>query len=221
MPDWDSLADTYADAVKSAFPLHRLVLVVLGLLGSIAAQHLTHKSVVETIVRLPLDSIRLGEGGFLQRGMVADLVIGFLLALCAWVISGGLVRLVYALASRSIDLQSRMRATTAGIERDGKAPLDEVKMLSEFIDSALELPRKRLRSINAGGELAAGIACAGFVAAFWGNALDAAVGAIAMAAAVVYHVVGTRVFLSEYLGPALLKSSLMGKELPSPRDAVV
>ncbi|WP_428416821.1 hypothetical protein [Methylibium sp.] len=221
MADWNLLADKYAEAAKSVFPLHRLILVILGFLGSIAVQNQSCKSILETIMRWPLRELMFGGDGLLVNAVIADLFAGITLAVIGWMFSYGILRLVYWLAARSVDLPARVVKATEMFAKDTQRDADEIKSLLGLIDSMLEIPRKRLRAFNAGAEFAAGVAACCLVFSYWGNTVDFTAGIVAMFICLALHARAVQVFLEAYLGPALIKSKLLGKSPPAPGDAII
>lgn len=215
MIDWSTVSETYADAVKSVFPAERFVLAAIGVIGTVTIRAQEYKSVVESILRQPIKDISLSEGSLLARLSLGDFVIAMLLVLAAVLVSYMAKRFVFHLAARSTSLDARMSAFAGTVGTAGGKTADELKSILDLTDRVLSAPRKKLRSLHAAAELSAGLAVGGFVAAVWGNSLDVAIGCMATISLLTLHVLGTRSFLAQYLGPALFRASVLKQPMPS------
>lgn len=215
MIDWSDVSDTYADAVRSVFPAERLAIAALGVLGTVAVRSQQYKSVVESILRQPIASVNMSPGSPFASLSMADVAIALALVGAAVLVSYLAKRFVFHLAARSTSLESRMNSFARGLAARDRVSLDQVKSVLDITDRVLVNPKRRLRSLHAAAELSAGLAVGALVASTWGNVLDVAVGAVSAAAVLGIHVMATRTFLAQYLGPSLFRAAVLGQPLPS------
>jgi F0F1-type ATP synthase assembly protein I len=218
--DWDKVADTYSDAVATVLPLRRFVLVGVGMLEAASIRHQNYDSVALSMAMHPLKSLSTEAGRLFDTATVADVCLALGLAVAAWALSVTVLKALFRIASGAVDLHARMRKVMGG-EAGNLAikSLDDLDKLTKFVDSALAGARKKLKSIYAAAELCAGIAVAAFVGAYWGNILDVLIGLGAFVVMIGLHIIGLQVFLSRYMGPALLQARYLGQPLPEPGSA--
>lgn len=216
---WEALGSTYVDAATTAFPLHRAVLFVAGLIGSIAVHHKTQTSVFATIAQYPLADIASLSTGPMSKATFADVLVGLAAVLLGWGLTRIGLRQIFSLAARLTDLWANVKRSELRMSINADQPLTDRQKALELIDGALKEPRARLRSINALAELTCGIGIASLVSSYWGNWIDAAIGGASLIASLALQVVAVRFFLAEYLGPALSKARLQAKKPPGPSSA--
>lgn len=220
MSAWESVGTTYIEAATSAMPLHRALVFAVGLGGSVAVREQTHLSIFETLARIPLSDMTSLATGPLSKAVFADVLLGIALVVGGWVFSRLMLRAVFALAARSTNLWERARASAARSPIDPEQPLADRQAALELIDKSLDEPRARLRSRGAAAELTASLGLGCLLAAYWGNALDGILGVALTVVAVGLQVSSVRLFLSDYLGPAMLKARVLGKKPPLPTSIV-
>ncbi len=221
MADWDTVADTYSEAIATALPLRRIVLVGIGMLEAASVRDQSYKSVSQTMAMQPLKSLTAESDGLFKNADVADVALAIALVVAACVLSNLVLKAVFVLAAKAVDLDARMKESTKSASGNlAVKSIDDLKKLAKFVETALKGPRRKLQSIAAAAELSAGVSVAALVGAHWGNALDVLIGAAALVLVFVLHVLGTRVFLSKYMGPALLQARYLGQPLPEAADAV-
>jgi len=208
---WESVSDEYKDAAKAVFPLHRLFTASAVFVGAIATRNQTHLSIIETLLNVPLKSLNFDDKGFLAAAMIQDAAWGILFTAIGWLISSFALRKMFNWIAKLIKFNARVILPQPG----EKISVDEIKTSLELLDTALSSPRKRLHKLNSASELFFGCAAAGLAATYWGNILDFAIAATLLVAAIALHGLAIKIFLSDYLGPALYKASLLGKKLPT------
>jgi hypothetical protein len=212
MSAWDSISSTYVEAATSALPLHRAVIFVAGFGGSLAVRQQTHLSIFETVARIPLSElISLSTGPF-SKAVFADVLIGVALVTSSWIFSRLVLRTVFALAARSTNLWERARISAAQAPIDPKQSLADRQAALELIDKSLDEPRARLRSRGSAAELIGGLGLGYLLASHWGNLLDGLLGAVLALVSISLQVGSVQLFLSDYLGPAMLKAQLQGRK---------
>lgn len=220
MADWDTVADTYSDAVAAVLPLRRIALVGIGMLEAYSIRDQAYKSVTETMVMHPLKSLTAEDDGLFVDATVADICISLGLVIAACFVSSLMLKVIFSMAARAVDLKERMKAVTQSAAGNmAVRSIDDLEKLSKFVEGALGGVRKKLRSVNAAAEFCAGVSVAAFVGAHWGNILDVLIGALALVLVLALHIQGVKVFLSRYMGPALLQARYLGQPFPEPGDA--
>jgi hypothetical protein len=127
-------------------------------------------------------------------------------------LSKALIRLAYGLVDRATDASAK----AASLDKSWLLGLsiEERTSALELVDSGLTEPRARLRTLTCLNELLVGIGTIFIVAAFWGNGLDGAAGAVALVGAIFSHMFAIHVFLTDYYGAAIAKAHLQGKLIP-------
>lgn len=217
MSAWDSIGSTYVEAATSALPLHRAVVFTAGLGGSITVrQQPTHLSIFETLARIPLSElISLSTGPF-SKAVFADVLFGIALVTSGWIFSRLVLWAVFSLAARSTNLWKRARASAEQTPINPEQSLADRQAALELIDKSLSEPRSRLRSRAASAELLAGLGLGCLLAAYWGNILDGLLGTVLIVLSIGLQVSSVKLFLTDYLGPAMLKARLQGRKPPNP-----
>ncbi len=216
MSAWESFGSTYLEAASAALPLHRLVLFAFGCVGSIAVKHQTHLSVLES-----LSYIRLGElidfkSPLLKDATVANVLIGIGLALAGWIIARALIWLTFTLASKATNLSKNIPQPPANAANGVLAPPADRHQMVALIEASLEIPRVRLRAMNAFVELSGGMAAGCAIASIWGNAIDMVASIAFLLTAICIGIFAVTLFFNEYFGPALYIAQLQGKPPPTP-----
>lgn len=216
MSVWDSIGTTYVEAATSTLPLHRVLVFTAGFVGSLAVHQQTHLSIFETIARIPLSDLTSLSNGPLGKAVFADVLLGIALAFLGWCFSRVVLRTTFALAARSTNLWERARTSTTNAPSDPHQSLSERQTALELIDKSLIEPRARLRSRCAAAELLGGLGIGCLIGAHWGNLLDVLLGTVMTVASVGLQVSAVQLFISDYLGPAMLKAKLQGRKPPDP-----
>lgn len=213
MSAWDEISSTYAEAATQALPLHRVVVFVIGFLVSLAVQHKTHLSAIETLAVLPLSELISLDKGFLSKATAANILWALAATLLGVTLSKGLVRLSYSLVDRATGASSK----AASLDKSWLSGLsiEDRNSAVALMESGLTEPRGRLRALTGLNELLVATGSVFLIASFWGNMLDGAIGVTALVVAVFTHVFAIHIFLSDYYGAALAKAHLQGK--PSPK----
>lgn len=215
---WDAISDAYGEAVKSALPLHRLVIAIFALLAIAVAPNHEYKSIIESIARTDLSELEWGQDGVFANVTFGDILLVFALVFTGWCFSRLLLRLIFGLAAGSVDLKLALTEAAAAWPKPA-LDFETVKSQVEFLDFLIEPTKRQLRKLNAIAELFAAIGLGFLIVSYWGGALDSALGASSLLIAVLYHIKAVRIFLSGYIGPALHKSSILGRKLPSIADS--
>lgn len=211
---WESIGDTYVDAAKSALPLHRVVVVLIGFVGAIATRKQTHLSLLETISNLPFKGLNFEGSGFLEAARLGDVLVGLGLALAGWAVAKAIVRLVFAWAAKLTDFKRRI----GELPKLAGQSVSELETALKILDTSLAQPKNKLRAMSAAAELCSGVGVAALIGSVWGNVLDASVGITFLGVAFAVQFNAVRFFFSDYLGPALHKAKLLGKKVPSLAD---
>ena len=219
MSAWEAVSSTYVAAATAALPLQRIVVFVVGFVGSLAVTSQTHLSVLETIAKIELSKLTSLTTGPLALASIGNVLIGLGLVVVAWALSRSLLWAVFALGAKSTDLWSRVSAAKSGKSDQPFMEPSERLAAVALLDASLLETRARLRAMSAFAELLCGLFAGCSIGFFWGNALDLAVGLCFFAAAFGLHIAAVRLFLAEYFGPALLRAQLQGRRHPTPLNA--
>ncbi len=214
MSVWDSISTTYVEAATSALPLHRAVVFATGLGGSLAVRQQTHLSIFETVARIPLSELASLSAGPLGNAVFADVLFGIALVTSGWLFSRLVLWVVFTLAARSTNLWERASAAQTPI--DPQQSLADRQAALDLIDKSLSEPRARLRARGAAAELLGGVGIGCLVGAYWGNVLDGLLGAVWLLVSIGLQVSSVRLFLADYLGPAMVKAQLQGRKPSGP-----
>jgi hypothetical protein len=219
MSAWETFGSTYVEAATSAIPLHRLMVVVAGFIGSLIAPNLTHLSAIESILRINIASLVDLSAGPLSAASIANILVGVAFAVVAWGASRAIVKFTFYLAAHLTELEEKVKKAveTASFAGPEIAISDRQAMVS-FVETTLELPRKKIRSLHSMIELAFGLGLGSLVASFWGNILDAVVGIALLFVGTFLSGLSVRHFLSDYYGHAMFRARLQGKKNPTPID---
>lgn len=211
---WDSVSEAYGEAVKSALPLHRLLVAVIAILA-IALLHVhEYKSIFESLARIEISMLKWGDGGILADSTLGDVFLSGAVVVSGWCFSRILLRLIFALAEGALNLKSVLAQQMAAWPKPA-LDFSTVKAQIEFLDSTIEPTRKHIRALNTVAEFAAAIGLGFLVCFYWGNILDLLIAILAIAIACYFNYRAINLFLSSYIGPSLHKSSILGRKLPS------
>lgn len=220
MSTWETVGTTYVEAVTSAMPLHRALVFATGFSGSLAVRDQTHLSIVETLARVPLSNLTSLATGPLSKAIFADVLLGIALVVGGWVLARLVLRAVFALAARSTKLWERAGASAAQSPLDLTQSLSDRQAALDLIEKSLDEPRSRLRVRAAAAEVTAGFGIGCLAATYWGNVLDGLLGAFLLMLLIALQVSSVRLFLADFLGPAIVKARLLGREPPIPTSVV-
>lgn len=218
MSAWESFGSTYLEAASSALPLHRLLVVASGFIGSVAVANQTHLSVFETVASLSLLGLLDLKSGPFASATLANVFAGIGLAFIAWIGSRALLRAVFSAAAGLTKLHQRVAEVMAASKTKSTDPLSDRQAMVALIDSALEQPRAHIRALNAGMEFSLALALGLSASAWWGNLLDFSLAFAFLAVSVGLAFTSVKVFLSDYLGAAMLRAQLQGRRAPSPGE---
>lgn len=216
MSAWESFGSTYLEAASATLPLHRLVLFAFGFVGSIAVNHKTHLSAVESLYNIKLAELTNFESPILKDVTVANVLIGIGIVLAGWIVARTLIWITFTLAAKATDLSKNIPQIPADIAQNILAPPTDRHQVVALIEASLEKSRLRLRAMNAFAELTGGIAIGCAIASIWGNAVDIAASFMFLLIAACVGIFSVKLFFKEYFGPALYIAQLQGKSLPTP-----
>lgn len=214
MSTWESVGSTYVESVTSTLPFHRLVLFVVGFIGSVAIGSQTHLSITETIANLKLSDLTGLDTQLLRVASVSDVWSGVFAIIFGWFVFRVLTWAMFELAAKASKLSDRSKQAIHDARRIVTLTLEEKVQELSILEASIEKTRIRLKAMNAFGEIFGGMAVCGFIATTWGNVLDFCVGAVCFFACIVTCVTSIRTFFLEYYGPALFISQLQGRKLP-------
>lgn len=218
MSAWESFGSTYVEAASSALPLHRLLSVASGFIGSVAVANQTHLSIVESVSSISLSSLIELQSGPFAHATLANVFAGVGLAFIAWLGSRALLRAVFAVAARLTGHHKRVSEVMAASKAKLTVPLVDRQAMVALIDSALTRPQAQIRALNAGMEFSLALAL-GFITAIpCGNFLDFSLAICIFAVSVYLAYTSVRLFLSDYLGAAMLRAQLQGRRAPDPTE---
>jgi hypothetical protein len=217
MSAWEEFSGAYVEAAASSLPLHRAAVAVLASISSLAVTHQTHKSILESILRIELAHLTAIDSPLLKNSNVGTVAAGLAAAIAGLFLSPLLLRIVFALATRSTSIFQRAKESSlasAGIHLD----FEKRKAAADLLSSSLEQPRRRLRAYNSTVEVLTATSVLFLVLAYWGNILDVLTAIAAGLFALLLTVRSTLFFLSDYFGPAMVKAELEGRRPPSAED---
>lgn len=212
----ESIGETYADAVVGALPAHRLLLFCAALIGSMAVSENSNVSVLSSLSRIRLQELFMLKTGILAKATLSDIFYSISVVALGWLTSALLLRIIFAVAARVISFKQKIRDVLSEGKDYVSAPLEDRQIAIAIIDTSLSAPRSRIQRINTWAEISACIAMGLCMASRKTEMQDLWIGISFLLIALIIHVQGVRVFLSEYLGPALLMSQLQGKRPPTP-----
>ncbi|MGJ0223533.1 hypothetical protein ACQUZK_09045 [Streptococcus pyogenes] len=211
---WESVGDTYVEAAAALLPLHRALSFAVGFVVSFIALDHDYKSVTESLLHLPLDQFATLKEGLFADAVVANLVAGIAAVIAGWLLSRLTLRGMFAVVARATDYEKRVQEAYSTSAATGVSTVGERKEALEFVESILASPQTGLRRLTALAELASALAVTLLAASYWGNLVDIVCGIAALAISSTFHFLAIRLFLADFLGPAILKATLLGKPVP-------
>lgn len=212
----ESVVETYVDAVVGALPAHRLLLFCAAFVGSVVSGEHAKVSVLTSLSRIRLQELFMLKTGILAKATLSDIVYAFSVVAVGWLASAMLLRLIFAVAARLINFKQRIRDVVSEGKDYINTSLEDKQIAIAIIDTSLSGPRCRIQRMNTWAEVSACIAMGLCMASRRTEMRDLWTGTGFLFIALSIHVQGVRVFLSDYLGPALLMSQLQGKRPPTP-----
>lgn len=208
----DTIKESYAETIASALPLHRVFIVLFGFLCSISISNKTHKSIIETILRIEFHSISTSAGNLLEKATLFDCFWGLTLCMATLVVYHGIAWLFFLLINKSIDFDNKIRSRIKEFEWLTKLKDSDRTRAIERIELAKTNSLKRIRSLGVMIELLIAISISLLASSHWGNLLDSLVGTSAMLIAIIVQVYFMHFFFSAYLGPALQEAIINGSK---------
>jgi len=212
MSSWEDIGSTYIEAATKALPLHRAVVFVIGFLISLAVQHRTHLSALETLAVIPLLEFTDANGGFFSKSTVGNVLWAFSSTLAVIFLSKIFIRLAYELVDRATKASEKAKSLSG--DWISSLSIEERKAALDLVSSGMIEPRARLQTLTAINELLIAVGVIFSVAAFFGGILDLSVGGVAFVSAFFSHVFSIKIFLTDYYGAALVKAQLQGRPPP-------
>jgi hypothetical protein len=211
----ESAASSYADAVASAIPLHRAVLVIVSAFSFLVYRTTSQGSVLSKIYSIPISDLWSISSPILKRAVVGDLIFGACFVAASVVLARFALWCLFSLALRSTSLISRINSVVLSSRSLG---IEERKRAAEFAESSLGRPAKRIRTVN---RLAEFIWVLGLLLVMLGvlrSVVDTAIGSLLLVLAAIIFVRVTNIFLSEYFGIAMYVAKLEGRTTPKLGD---
>jgi len=212
----ETIGETYADAIVGALPAHRLLIFCTALVGSVVVGEYPKVSVLSSLSRIRLQELFMLKAGILAKATLSDIFCSFSVVTLGWVASALLLRVIFAVAARVINFKQRIYDVVSEGKDYVSASLEDRQTAITIIDTSLSGPRSRIQRVNTWAEVSACIAMGLCMASRRTEMRDLWTGISFLFIALLIHGQGVRVFLSDYLGPALLMSQLQGKRPPTP-----
>lgn len=219
MPSWESVEKTYTDAIQAAFPLHRLIIFLFGILISIAIKNQTHLSISESIFNINFSKI-YSTSELLKEIILMDLFFGLFLVFSGWLFTRIILRVFLYLAARSTDLWKKINSNQPQYNFSATISISERKESVEWIDSITSDSKNRMRNINFNSEILAGMSTGLIIAFYWGNIIDFLVFLTMISASIFLCLRSISIFVSDYLGPQSVKSILQTGQINKDSDAI-
>lgn len=198
--------------MASALPLHRLLIALFGFLCSISIANKTHKSIIETILRIEFHTISTSPGNLLEKATLFDCFWGLTLCITTLVIYHGIAQLFFFLINKSLDFDNKIRSRIQEFEWLRKLKESDRTRAIERIELAKSNALKRIRNLGVTIELLIAISISLIISSHWGNSLDIIAGTSAMLIAILVQGYFMNFFFSTYLGPALQEAILNGSQ---------
>lgn len=208
----DTIKDSYAETIASALPLHRVFIALFGFLCSITVANKTHKSIVESILRIEFQSISTSTGKLLEKATLFDCFWGLVLCLITLVAYHSIAQLSFLLINKSINFDNKIRDRIKEFEWLKNLKNSDRTRAIERIELAKSNALKRIRNLGTLIELSIAISISLLASSYWGNLLDGLVGASAMLIAILIQAYFMHFFFSTYLGPALQEAIINGSQ---------
>lgn len=207
---WESVSDQYKEAAKSAFPLHRLFTAAVVFIGVIASRNQTHLSIFETIAKISIKDLSFEDGGFFASALIEDALWGILFAFLGWVGSRIALKVMFNWIAKLVNFDAK----AIPLPQKDQRSIEDIKAITELLNESIAPIKKRLNTLSSLSEALFGCAFASLAAYHWGNALDLVIFFGLFIVATILHGIAIKIFLSDYLGPALYKSGLLGIKPP-------
>lgn len=205
----ENLKQEYLSQIKGIFPLHRAVLLAVGVLIVIGAKISEFKSVSEGLLNLKLRSIADFDQGFLSAITLQD---GLLVILI--LVGGSLLhRLMRHILLTWIKKRLSLGAATQDMkEKSAHAKDGTIYTYLSFkkSESAASKWSKKIASLSSLGEMAATLFLMFCYAGYFGNILDIGVAIIFLFCAFFALFKSMIVFLRNYLPHAVHIQALLG-----------
>lgn len=207
MPSWESVEKTYTDAIQAAFPLHRGIIFLFGILISIAIKNQTHLSISESILNIHASKL-YSISELLKEIILMDLFFGLFLVFSGWLFTRIILRSFLCLAARSTDLWGKINSNQPQYNFPKTISISERKEAVEWIDFITSDSKIKMKNINFNSEILAGISIGLMIAFYWGNIIDFLAFLIIILSSIFLCLKSISIFISDYLGPQSVKSML-------------
>lgn len=215
----DDLQEKYFDEVRALLPLHRIFLFILGLIVALLSQKQTHKSILETILNLNINSLSFDADKLLESAQIWHVLIGFGLVFISFLSSQFLTSVFFKFLIKKTQTKLKIEKAKNRINSLLSRSRNEALELIPYYEKQSDIARKRIiRSANS-AELSMGVFIC-FFGAFWlGNILDLITCLIFFILSLISTYFSVFLFYSKYLKFDLLRSVVSGVpselELPS------
>lgn len=215
----EDLQEKYFDEVRTLLPLHRMFLFTLGFIAVIVSQKQTHKSIVESLLRLDLKSFSFDAGNLLETAQIWHALVGASLVFLGWATSRFVTRALFKFLLKKIKTEEKLCSEKKKIQLLlSKSRKDASEQLPYF-EKQSEIARKKVIRAANFGELFIGVFIC-FMGAIWfGNVLDLIVSLTFLVFAFISTYIAVFLFYSKYLKFDLLRSVVSGVpselEIPS------
>lgn len=206
----NDLQEKYFDEVRAMLPLHRICLFALGFIATLVSQQQTHKSIVESLLRLNLKNFSFEPGNFLENAQILHVLLGITLIFLGWAVSKIITSFFFKFLLRKTRGVEKIHIENKKIKlllaSSRKAAIEQ---LPYFEKQSIIASQKVIRAANL-GELFMGIFIC-FMSAIWfGNALDLTVALIFLMFSLISIYLAIYLFFSKYVKFDLLRSAIAG-----------
>lgn len=207
MLSWETVEKSYTDAITAAFPLHRVIIFLAGLMIAYAIKTQTHLSITETIFNINLQEIS-SLTLLINKFFIYDLFFSLFMVFSGWLTSRSILRIFFYLAARSTELWTKINSNQPQYDFGAELSISDRKEAVDWIDSITNDSKSHIRSINFKSEIFAGIGAGLLVAFKWGNIIDFLGFLFLITISIFLSLKSISIFISDYLGPFSIKSML-------------
>jgi hypothetical protein len=215
----EDLQAKYLDEIRSMFPLHRLILGMLGFVCSLVVTTQTHKSIAESLIHLQLKTFSFDEGNLFEQAEIWNLLLGFSLCFLSWSISSSISRKFLAFLMVKLKVEERIQNKTKELNKLLQTANPTPKEILSHINQQSENSKKAIARLSNSSELCTGICLCFGIASYWGNTVDFLTAAIFFVLSIYATYMAIYRFFSKYIKYDLVSAALMGTrpelELPT------
>lgn len=213
MAEWSDIASTYAESVQGLLPLHRACIFLTGFTSSLAIERNEKTPITHFISNIKISELTTFSNSFLSDATGFNVICGLISIIAALITSSIINKIIY----QTINNATKFIEEAISLDRSWKneLSLEERKILIEIIDQGTSDAKSRIQRFAAMGELLIGISIILLIASISTGATDFFTGIGLLLTGLIVHAIKMHIFFKDYFGPALTKSHLQGRRLPT------